>query len=164
MVRLATIEDAETIAVIHVRTWQAAYGGIVPVQFLASLSIQERAEMWRTIIVKHHGTVLLACVPDGEGGFISFGLSRDEDGRQNAEIYAIYVLPQFWRQGIGGELLEEAERRLGGQHFIALTLWVLEENAQARQFYEARGFRLDGGRRQETIGGSSLTEVRYKKT
>jgi hypothetical protein len=27
MVRLATIEDAETIAAIHVRTWQTAYEG-----------------------------------------------------------------------------------------------------------------------------------------
>jgi ribosomal protein S18 acetylase RimI-like enzyme len=164
MVRLATIEDAETIAVIHVRTWQAAYEGIVPAQFLPSLSIQERAEMWRTIIAQHHGTVLLAGIPDGEVGFVSFGLSRDEDGREKAEIYAIYVLPQFWHQGIGGKLLEEAERRLEGQHFIAFTLWVLEGNAEARRFYEARGFRLDGGRRQETIGGSLLTEVRYEKS
>jgi ribosomal protein S18 acetylase RimI-like enzyme len=164
MLRLATIEDADTIAVIHVRTWQSAYEGMVPAQFLASLSIQERAEMWRTIIAEHHGTVLLASVPDGQVGFVSYGPSRDEDGRQKAEIYAIYVLPQFSHQGIGGELLEEAERRLEGQHFIAFTLWVLEENAQARQFYEARGFRLDGGRRQEIIGGSLLTEVRYEKS
>ena len=96
MVRLATIEDAETIAAIHVRTWQIAYEGIVASQFLNSLSIQARANMWRTVISEHHGIVLLAGAQHGEVGFISFGPSRDEDGKGKAEIYAIYVLPQFW--------------------------------------------------------------------
>jgi hypothetical protein len=41
MLRLAKIEDAEKLAAIHVCAWQVAYKGIVPAQFLASLSIQE---------------------------------------------------------------------------------------------------------------------------
>jgi ribosomal protein S18 acetylase RimI-like enzyme len=163
MVRLATIEDAEAIAAIHVCGWQIAYEGIVPTQFLASLSTQERANMWRTAILEQDGAVLLAVAPHGEVGFISFGPSRDKDGKENAEVYAIYVLPQFWHQGIGRELLDEAERRLEDQHFIAFTLWVLEKNARARRFYEARGFRLDASRKDETIGGLLLTELRYEK-
>jgi GNAT superfamily N-acetyltransferase len=163
MLRLATIEDAETIATIHVRTWQTAYEGIIPAQYLASLSIQERANLWRRVISERHGTVLLAVASHGEAGFISFGLSRDKDGNEKAEIYAIYVLPKFWYQGIGGELLEAAERRIKDNHFIAVTLWVLEKNALARQFYEARGFGLDAARKEETIGGFLLTELRYEK-
>jgi ribosomal protein S18 acetylase RimI-like enzyme len=163
MLRLATIEDAETIAAIHVCAWQIAYEGIVPAQFLASLSIQERANMWRTVISEQHGTVLLAVAPYGGVGFISFGPSRDKDGKEKAEVYAIYVLPQFWHNGIGRELLDEAERRLEAQHFIAFTLWVLEKNAPARRFYEARGFRLDASRKEEPIGGLLLTELRYEK-
>jgi ribosomal protein S18 acetylase RimI-like enzyme len=164
MVRLARIEDAETIATIHVRTWQIAYEEIVPAQFLAALSIQARASMWRTVISERHGSLLLAVAPQGEVGFISFGPSRDRDGEQKAEIYAIYVLPQFWHQGVGRELLDEAERRLEAQHFIAFTLWVLEKNVQARRFYEASGFRLDASRKEDIIGGVLLTELRYKKS
>jgi ribosomal protein S18 acetylase RimI-like enzyme len=163
MLRLATIEDAETIAAIHVCAWQIAYEGIVPAQFLASLSTQERANMWRTVILEQHRAVLLAVASEGEVGFISFGPSRDKDGKEKAEVYAIYVLPQFWHQGIGRELLDEAERRLEDQHFIAFTLWVLDKNARARRFYEARGFRLDASRKEETIGGFLLTELRYEK-
>ena len=163
MVRVATIEDAETIAAIHVRTWQVAYEGLVPATFLASPSIRERVNMWRTVISERLGSLLLAVAPHGETGFISFGPSRDQDGEQKAEIYAIYVLPQFWHQGIGRELLDEAERRLEDQHFIAFTLWVLDKNARARRFYEARGFRLDASRKEETIGGFLLTELRYEK-
>ena len=151
MVRSARIEDAETIAAIHVRTWQIAYEGIVPAKFLASLSIQERANMWRTVISEGRGSVLLAGTRHREVGFISFGASRDKDGKHKAEVYAIYVLPEFWNQGIGRELLDEAERRIKDNHFIALTLWVLEKNALARRFYEARGFRRDTSRKEETI-------------
>ena len=163
MRRLATIEDAETIAIIHVCTWRVAYEGIVPAQYLASLSVQERANLWRRVISEQRSTVLLAVTPHGEVGFISFGPSRDKDGKEKAEVYAIYVLPQFWHQGVGQELLEDAERQVQDCHFTALTLWVLEKNAQARRFYEARGFRLDGDRKEATISGSFLTELRYEK-
>lgn len=163
MVRLATIEDAETIATIHVSVWRSAYEGIVPAQYLASLSIQERANLWRSVIPQAHAAVLVAVAPHGEVGFISFGPSRDRDGKEKAEIHAIYVLPKFWHQGIGGELLEEAERRIEGSHFIAITLWVFEKNALARRFYEARGFHLDAARKEATIGGSLFAEVRYEK-
>ena len=163
MLRLATIEDAETIATIHVRTWQSAYEGIMPAQYLASLSIQDRAHLWRRVVSEQRDTVLLALAPHREAGFISFGPSRDKDGKEKAEIYAIYVLSEFWNQGIGRELLEEAERRIKDSNFIALTLWVLEKNLLARRFYEARGFRLDTSRKEETIGGLLLAELRYEK-
>ena len=163
MLRLATIDDAETIATIHVCTWQTAYEGIMPAQYLASLSIQERTNLWRRVVSEQRGIVFLAVAPHGETGFISFGPSRDKDGNEKTEIYAIYVLPKFWHQGIGGELLDEAERSIQNSHFTAVTLWVLEKNILARRFYEARGFRLNAARKEEPIGGLLLTEFRYEK-
>jgi len=163
MLRLATVEDAETIATIHVRTWQTVYEGIVPAQYLASLSIQERTNLWRRVVSEQRGTVFLAVAPHGEVGFISFGPSRDKDGKKKAEIYAIYVLPEFWHRGIGRELLDEAERSIKDNHFIALTLWVLEKNTLARRFYHARGFKLDTSRKEAAIGGLLLAELRYEK-
>ena len=51
--------------------------------------------------------VCLATIEDprGETGFISFGRTPDKDGRGNAEIHAIYVLSQFWHQGVRGDLV-----------------------------------------------------------
>ena len=107
--------------------------------------------------------MLLALAQPAEAGFISFGPSRDKDGNGKAEIYAIYILPEFWNQGIGRELLEEAERRVADNNFTAITLWVLEKNVLARRFYDSRGFHLDEGQKAETIGGLKLTELRYEK-
>ena len=42
-------------------------------------------------------------------------------------------------------------------------LWVLEDNSRARAFYEAAGWRPDGGRQLERIISTDLYEVRYAK-
>ena len=43
-----------------------------------------------------------------------------------------------------------------------VTLWVLEENFNARKFYEKMGFKHDGTKKEITIG-KKLMELRYEK-
>jgi hypothetical protein len=93
MLCLAKIEDAETIAAIPVYAWQIAYEGIVPAQFLASLSIQERANMWRTAISEQRCTVILAIAPHGEVGFIPLARVETKTGRKRWK----YTLSTFCR-------------------------------------------------------------------
>jgi GNAT superfamily N-acetyltransferase len=67
------------------------------------------------------------------------------DGKELAGIIAfregwidqLYVLPTAQRRGIGTELLDVAKAK-----FARLQLWTFQRNAQARRFYEARGFVL----------------------
>lgn len=44
--------------------------------------------------------------------------------------------------------------------FDAVTLWVLEDNWDARRFYEKYGFQLDGGTRR--YPRTQVPEVRYR--
>lgn len=44
-VRAAASSDVEVIAKIHVMSWQHAYAGILPSDFLVSLSVEPRARM-----------------------------------------------------------------------------------------------------------------------
>jgi GNAT superfamily N-acetyltransferase len=68
-----------------------------------------------------------------EGGSI-LGFAALEDD----ELTHIYVEPDAHGRGIGGALMERAkERRPGG-----FQLWVFQQNATARRFYERRGFVL----------------------
>jgi len=46
VVREATSADARGIAEVHVRCWQAAYGGILPRQLLDDLSVDLRSDFW----------------------------------------------------------------------------------------------------------------------
>jgi GNAT superfamily N-acetyltransferase len=63
-------------------------------------------------------------------------------------IDQLYVLPQAQGQGVGGGLLQVAQRA-----FASLELWTFQRNTPARRFYEARGFVLveetDGARNEE---------------
>jgi GNAT superfamily N-acetyltransferase len=52
-------------------------------------------------------------------------------------IDQLYVLPTVQRRGIGTRLLAVAQDR-----FARLQLWTFQRNAQARQFYESKGFVL----------------------
>ena len=109
-------------------------------------------------------------------GYASFGPERDVDGAplperagrdgsprpRCAELYALYVTPAWWSTGAGRDLMRRVleETRAGG--YPRIILWVLEQNARARQFYERSGFRLDGrSYRPDWLGG--VTEVCYAR-
>jgi GNAT superfamily N-acetyltransferase len=166
VVRRATIADARAIAEIAVLGWQAAYGGILPADFLANLSIGAREVAWRTVLESDTAGHAPAWVAELEGrvvGFVSSGPPRDEDVPPSAaEVYAIYVLPGEWRRGLGRALLNAAIAHWQGGEATALVLWVFEANGAARTFYEAMGWRADGGRQEIDLGGFSTTEVRYR--
>jgi GNAT superfamily N-acetyltransferase len=50
-------------------------------------------------------------------------------------IEQLYVLPEAQGRGVGTELLDVAKRASK-----RLQLWTFQRNAQARRFYQARGF------------------------
>ena len=141
-VRTAGPEDALAVETVRLTTWRAAYQGMVLDAFLADLTPRERPPIPGV-------TTLLASDPDPVG-MASYGPSRDED-LDALELYALYVLPERWGTGLGHLLLE----RTGDVR----SLWVLEQNARARRFYEAHGFRPDGTSKVLDLG-APVTEVR----
>jgi ribosomal protein S18 acetylase RimI-like enzyme len=164
-IRLAGEGDARDIAEVRVRTWQKAYGGILPADFLEGLSVDAGESRWRdllsaptadrwTLVAESSGQVV---------GFASAGVPRDDEmTRLTGEVYAIYVLPSCWDKGVGRSLISYAQRQLKEQGFDEAVLWVLADNERARTFYERAGWRPDGGTKQATFGGREVTEVRYR--
>ena len=166
-VRRAGPGDAHAIAEVTVTSWQEAYRGILPDEFLDSLRVAPREMAWQEMLGRDARGRTPAWVAEGDGGvggFVSCGPPRDEDvPLPAAEVYAIYVQPAAWRRGLGRSLLEAATAhcRAGGTR--TLVLWVLEANERARAFYEAMGWQLDGGHREFELGGASASEVRYRR-
>jgi ribosomal protein S18 acetylase RimI-like enzyme len=161
MIRPATVEDAVVIAQIHVRTWQAAYAGIVPAEYLAALSEEKRAVYWRKHLSQNQEIVLVADEGDAVAGWASGGLSRDSDAADASEVYALYVSAHSWRRGVGRRLMEEMEKALLAKGDI--LLWVLRQNAAAIGFYEQLGYRCDGAEKFCNLGGYKLPEIRLRK-
>ncbi len=167
-IRPATTSDAREIAQVHVGSWQGAYAHLIPASDLDQLDVSQ-FESWRArrlrAMDRANSETLVAIDDDGIAGFVDVGPTRDEhlDSARIGELYAIYLDPSRWDRGYGRSLIVEAEstmRRLG---FESAMLWVLEENARARSFYEAAGWRPDGGRQLEKIINTELFEVRYAK-
>jgi GNAT superfamily N-acetyltransferase len=165
--RRALPHDAEAIASIHIRGWQSAYRGQLPDSYLDRLGseLDRRAEFWRTHLAhppSDRHQVWVAELDAVARGFAALGPARDSDANAG-ELYAIYVDPDFWGQGLGRLLLTRAAASLTAMKFSTAMLWVLESNARTRQFYEHAGWATDGGRKLETTAdGVELREVSYR--
>ncbi len=87
---------------------------------------------------------------DGERvvGFACAGASRDAEGE--GEVYAIYVLEEYQRRGVGYALMREALALIEGCRVVCV--WVLKDNHKAIRFYERVGFRPDGTEQEITLG------------
>jgi len=164
--RLANPSDAYDLAEMHVSTWQVAYRGLLPDDFLDGLTVAARAERWLQILTDSLRQVWVACEADRIVGFASLGISRDDDAlpHQTGEIYGLYVHPDEWRRGIGSELMVQALHALELKGYAEATLWVLRGNKRARDFYEASGFVPDDAAKVDTnAAGISFDEVRYRR-
>jgi GNAT superfamily N-acetyltransferase len=160
VVRTARPADAEAIERIRIRGWQVGYRHVFPAEELDAMKvewarwtqrIQRPPAGWSTFVAEGWGRTL---------GFAAIGPSRDE--RSVGELFAIYVDPDEWSRGAGRALIARAEERLA-EEYAEATLWVLEDNPRARRFYEAAGWRADGGRKAVERLGVSPPEVRYRK-
>ena len=160
MVRPAEREDSAAIARVHVASWRTAYRGLLPDDFLASLSEEHYTDRWTRVIGEGSSRVFVV-EEDGEiVGFASCGRERAGEGSFAGELYAIYVLDSAQRHGQGRELVRAAAGALKKMKLTDMIVWVLRDNAPARRFYE----RLGGiyVRSQPiTIGSATLEEVSY---
>jgi ribosomal protein S18 acetylase RimI-like enzyme len=132
MIRNATIDDARAVAEVHVKSWQAAYRGLLPDDFLQTLSVDRREQQWLEWITNPEQSVLV-CELEKIVAFCSFGPARDDDvDRTNvAELGTLYALESFWGQEIGKRLWNEAARRMRERGFSEVILWVLKGNERA---------------------------------
>jgi ribosomal protein S18 acetylase RimI-like enzyme len=158
----ARIEDCLALAEIHVASWQAAYVGLFPAEYLASLSIVERRDRWQAILETGASRNLVARHAEQVFGFVSFGRCRDAGAPANrGEVWALYVAPHAWSSGVGWALWEAARVQMLHAGYTEVSLWVLSGNARGLRFYEGVGFRREphSAKRFE-CGGAQLEEVR----
>jgi len=136
-VRDAGIDDVREIQNVARTTWDHTYRESIPASVRAEFVSQAYSE--HALLRRMESNVFLVATEGKEIlGFADFrSLSETE-----AELAAIYVLPEMQGRGIGACLLEA-----GIGTFPPRTSFVLRverDNAQAQRFYEAHGFRRAG--------------------
>jgi len=163
LVRKASEYDATRIAEIQVGTWQVAYRGLLPDDYLDGLDPVRRTVVWKGLLSAAQGVVFVAMKDSHIVGFCDVLPSRDAAAPPEiAEIAALYVEPSAWGTGAGRSLVASAVEYARDHGFVVLTLWVLSTNTRARRFYEKAGFSPDGAEKSEERSGVSLHELRYR--
>jgi ribosomal protein S18 acetylase RimI-like enzyme len=160
MIRPATLEDATAIARVHVASWQSTYRGMLPDEFLASLSETGYAERWKRVIGDGSSKVYVAEDGGEVVGFASGGRERAGETGYTGELYAIYVIDAAQRRGFGRELVRATVAGLRELGLDDMIIWVLRDNQPARSFYERLGGVYIRGQ-PITIGSVTLEEVSY---
>jgi GNAT superfamily N-acetyltransferase len=160
LIRKAQPSDAPAIARVHVDSWRTSYAGILSGEFLAALSYEARQEMWSGILARGESILYVAETPTGQVvGFAGGGRERTGDRMYQGELYVLYLLQSFQRQGTGRALFNAVAAELRQAGLTSLLVWVLSANP-ARQFYEALGGEFLWEKDIE-IGGQRLVEAAY---
>jgi GNAT superfamily N-acetyltransferase len=156
LIRRATLLDALAIAHVHVISWRETYRGIVPQSHLDNLNVSKRESLWKEAIDQGH----FVFVAESDGNIIGLADGGKFRGKQPdiiGELYAIYVLADHHRKGIGGNLFDSVQRILRQNGLCPFAVWVLAENP-AYHFYQTIGVRTCN-EKLAAIGGVPLKEI-----
>ncbi|MGB4135380.1 MAG: GNAT family N-acetyltransferase [Microbacterium sp.] len=165
LIRPATSADAHGIAIVHVRSWQTAYHGLLPQAVLDDLSVADREKGWarivedpdaasRTVVAEQDHRIL---------GWASFGRPREQELPDAGELWGLYAHPDAWSTGVGHALIEVVEQELRDAGHRTGYLWVLDGNDRAASFYERHGWVADGATKVEERPQLHLFERRRVK-
>ncbi len=134
MIRTGTIEDIASVQEIAYVSWNDTYEGIIP--SLAQKSFLDKSYSTPMIEMRLEKTIVLVAIHEGQPvGFANF-TKLDQDG--DSELIALYLKPEYQRNGFGKKLLDSGLSRLfNGSE---LSVYVESGNDKARNFYTSNGF------------------------
>ncbi|MDQ3025931.1 MAG: GNAT family N-acetyltransferase [Pseudomonadota bacterium] len=161
VLRLAAPADADGISHVHRASWRTTYAGILPLDVIAAQAGRKTAAEWMRRLASGTASECTWIAERGGAivGFASCGAARHRLEGLEAEIYALYVLQDYQRCGVGRELVRACARHFVRQGQFGFYLWVLKAN-RARMFYEALGGQ-EVGEKTERLGQHSFAEVAY---
>lgn len=164
-IRPAEKKDIPQIAKVHVETWRCAYRGQMPDALLDNVSIEQRAKRWEKILSNPtpDSQTFVAELDSKVVGFCSVGLSLDKDLENTGELLSLYIGSNYMNKGVGTALFEKGLRYIKDQGYTKAILWVLTSNGKARQWYEKKGWVMDGKTKIEKRDGFELHETRYQR-
>ncbi len=166
-IRQATEKDHVNIAKVSTICWQQAYKGIFSDAFLQGIDWQPRVGFREKFYAENKQvTGFVAEVDEQIVGFCDTGPAlavedRPDIANNYGEIYALYVLQDFHRQGIGAALFQAACEYLIKQGFARCIIWSLEANAAGIKFYEIVGCTQQRWYKTKTVENKPSREVAF---
>jgi GNAT superfamily N-acetyltransferase len=139
--RSARPSDADAVAALHADSWRRHYRGAFSDAFLDGDVVADRLVVWSERLAEPDGRSETIVAEDRSVGIVGFVHTIFEaDARWGALLDNLHVVYGEKRRGVGSRLLAASARGALDRR-TGVYLWVLEQNADARAFYEARGGR-----------------------
>ena len=154
--RSAAPPDAGDVARVHVRSWQAAYRGLLPADFLAGLQPTDWAAGY-TFDAQDPVTTVAVDSRSGIVGFATVSITPPL-----ARLMALYVDPDLRGHGIGSQLLKQAMDSFRTAGCTVAELWVMDGNERAQHFYRSHGWHPVAGHKRENVRGIEVDEVCFQ--
>ncbi len=144
IIRLARPEDAPDMAETHIRSWEVAYRGIVPAEYISQKNAS-RHDLYARVITEKNDTNYIIQYAGKTVGLMKIAPPQDDDlGDEFYEVQSLYLHPDYFRMGIGSKALEFAFEKARNLSKTAMAVWVLADNINSIRFYEKHGFIADG--------------------
>ena len=132
MIRRARLEEADTLLTIQREACVEAFPHIYPPERYPFPDDDVRA-VWREALADPDVEAYVAEEGGATVGCVSVG---------DVFLRTLYVVPARWRSGVGTALHDLALERLRARGCDEAKLWTLEENWNARRYYEKRDWTL----------------------
>lgn len=162
-VREATVEDVAAACIVRIRSWRAAYSGLIPQTVIDSLDLGTMWSAWRASVHLPASPSVRLFVAGPPGEVHSYAWVRPVDGSDEiAEVGALYSDPTAWGTVAGWSAFTAAVDFLRQRGFSDLRLWMLKGNERAGRFYERAGWRANGEEQTTRTPVGSYVEVRYR--
>ena len=162
-IRQAGVDDSAALAALQLRTALFAYASIFPTE-APRPTLDQLALDWERRLSGQHAPDAqgyLAVVSDQIAGGIM--ACADPGQPEIGHITRLYVDVPHWGQGIGTLLYHEAISYLRRLGYCEASLWVLEDNARARTWYERLGW-ICTGELKVAAQTHGINDVRYIRT
>jgi ribosomal protein S18 acetylase RimI-like enzyme len=158
-IRRARPADAAAVAETHDAAWRGAYQGIIPGNELDRL-ISRRGPSWWDSAIRKGSRIALMQFGDNIAGYANYGRNRARSLYYDAEIYELYLRPEFQGLGFGRRLFSSARKDMAQSGLKSMVVWALSENEPAIEFYRALGGRAVA-RSSERFGSKVLDKVAF---
>jgi len=160
-----SIDELSGALRVHNLGWKEAYQGILLEEVIEDIPSEPPEDHVEERFERIGGSKEIFLVALGDDGatrgyiYVLWGNDTKEFvGDDEAGLKEIYVHPDWWGQGIGTRLLNEALDTLPSS-IEAIRLEMLSGNEDAHDFYLARDFEIDGQSEFEIADETYPTEI-----
>lgn len=158
MIRKATIEDAQEMAIMLIDNWKVAYKNIVNDEFLNTLNYTDKQKEQEEYLKMDNSHVFLYI--DDESDEI-LGIVAYEEKQDEIEIVGFDVRLEYRRKGIGSFMFEFLKEVGYKAQSNKIVFWCLADDLPTVSFLQYVGADLVGEKRRQ-VNEQSIKELKFE--